>query len=313
MNEDGNSNNISENNKLINNEIKDSEPTENLIQKEQNTAMIYTDKLNDKSSLSYLYLTSVYHENVDELKNILQNQFEKITENKINFNSYLNVCENSFAKELIKNEEEQEIEKNFSQKEFYTYTFFVTLLSIIIQFSFVSVILKEYFYYPIFNTNKPELITLRLIILITIILKIYIIFLNNKKIITHSIQQQFLYKSKSKKNLTLFLGILNFILNLMYYYVSAILISLTQQCFDCVKIFAVIIILTEIDGWICDYFIGNSKQLKIYSRGFIEQVCLGKTDEFFKCGICDLIINVIIIFVFVMGIIPIYNSLSFTE
>ena len=190
----------------LNNEIKESESTQNLLPKEKNIAMIYSEKLNDKSSLSFLYLTSVYHENIFELKKIIQNQFEKLSENKINFNNYLKVCENSFAKELLKNEEEEE-EKNLIQKEFYSYSFFVNLLSIIIQFSFISVILKEYFYYPIFITNKPELITLRLIIFLTISLKIYIIFLNNKKIINHSIQQKFLYKSNSKKNLTFLIAI----------------------------------------------------------------------------------------------------------
>jgi hypothetical protein len=261
----------------LNNEIKESESTQNLLQKQKNIAMIYSEKLNDKSSLSFLYLTSVYHENIFELKKIIQNQFEKLSENKINFNNYLKVCENSFAKELLKNEEEEE-EKNLIQKEFYSYSFFVNLLSIIIQFSFISVILKEYFYYPIFITNKPELITLRLIIFLTISLKIYIIFLNNKKIINHSIQQEFLYKSNSKKNLTLLIAILNLILNLLFFYVSSILLSLTQKCFDCVKIFTIIIILTEIDVWLCEYFIGNSKQIKIYSRGFIEQIYVTKTN-----------------------------------
>ena len=296
----------------LNNEIKESESTQNLLPKEKNIAMIYSEKLNDKSSLSFLYLTSVYHENIFELKKIIQNQFEKLSENKINFNNYLKVCENSFAKELLKNEEEEE-EKNLIQKEFYTYSFFVNLLSIIIQFSFISVILKEYFYYPIFITNKPELITLRLIIFLTISLKIYIIFLNNKKIINHSIQQKFLYKSNSKKNLTLLIAILNLILNLLFFYVSSILLSLTQKCFDCVKIFTIIIILTEIDVWLCEYFIGNSKQIKIYSRGFIEQIYVTKTNEFFKYNLSDLIIDLIIVFVFILGIIPIYNSLLFTE
>ena len=310
MIEDINSTNT-ENIKL-NNEIKDLESSQNLLPKEKNNAMIYSEKLNDKSSLSFLYLTSVYHDNIFELKKKIQNQFEKISEKKINFNNYLKVCENSFAKELLKNEEEEE-EKNFIQKDFYTYSFFVNLLSIIIQFSFISVIFKEYFHYPIFITNKPELITLRLIIFLTISLKIYIIFLNNKKIINHSIQQKFLYKSNSKKNLTLLIAILNLILNLLFYYVSSILLSLTQKCFDCVKIFAIIIILTEIDGWLCEYFIGNSKQLKIYSRGFIEQIYVCKTNEYFKYGLSDLIIDLIIVCVFILGIIPIYNSLSFTE
>ena len=296
----------------LNNEIKESESTQNLLPKEKNIAMIYSEKLNDKSSLSFLYLTSVYHENIFELKKIIQNEFEKLSENKINFNNYLKVCENSFAKELLKNEEEEE-EKNLIQKEFYSYSFFVNLLSIIIQFSFISVILKEYFYYPIFITNKPELITLRLIIFLTISLKIYIIFLNNKKIINHSIQQKFLYKSNSKKNLTLLIAILNLILNLLFFYVSSILLSLTQKCFDCVKIFTIIIILTEIDVWLCEYFIGNSKQIKIYSRGFIEQIYVTKTNEFFKYNLSDLIIDLIIVFVFILGIIPIYNSLLFTE
>jgi hypothetical protein len=48
----------------LNNEIKESESTQNLLPKEKNIAMIYSEKLNDKSSLSFLYLTSVYLENI---------------------------------------------------------------------------------------------------------------------------------------------------------------------------------------------------------------------------------------------------------
>ena len=47
-----------------NNKIKESESIQNLFQKEKYIVIIYFEKLNDKISLSFLYLTSVYIENI---------------------------------------------------------------------------------------------------------------------------------------------------------------------------------------------------------------------------------------------------------
>ena len=47
-----------------NNKIKESESIQNLFQKEKKIVIIYFEKLNDKISLSFLYLTSVYIENI---------------------------------------------------------------------------------------------------------------------------------------------------------------------------------------------------------------------------------------------------------
>ena len=47
-----------------NNKIKESESIQNLFQKEKYIVIIYFEKLNDKISLSFLYLTSVYLENI---------------------------------------------------------------------------------------------------------------------------------------------------------------------------------------------------------------------------------------------------------
>ena len=47
-----------------NNKIKESESIQNLFQKEKYNVIIYFEKLNDKISLSFLYLTSVYLENI---------------------------------------------------------------------------------------------------------------------------------------------------------------------------------------------------------------------------------------------------------
>ncbi len=47
-----------------NNKIKESESIQILLQKEKYIVIIYFEKLNDKISLSFLYLTSVYIENI---------------------------------------------------------------------------------------------------------------------------------------------------------------------------------------------------------------------------------------------------------
>ena len=47
-----------------NNKIKESESIQNLLLKEKYIVIIYSEKLNDKISLSFLYLTSIYIENI---------------------------------------------------------------------------------------------------------------------------------------------------------------------------------------------------------------------------------------------------------
>ena len=47
-----------------NNKIKESESIQNLLLKEKYIVIIYSEKLNDKISLSFLYLTSIYLENI---------------------------------------------------------------------------------------------------------------------------------------------------------------------------------------------------------------------------------------------------------
>ena len=80
MIEDINSTNTE--NVKINNEIKESESSQNLLPKEKNNAMIYSEKLNDKSSLSFLYLTSVYHENIFESKKLFKINLKKFQNEK---------------------------------------------------------------------------------------------------------------------------------------------------------------------------------------------------------------------------------------
>ena len=49
---------------ISNNKIKESESIKNLLLKEKYIVIIDSEKLNDKISLSFLYLTSVYIENI---------------------------------------------------------------------------------------------------------------------------------------------------------------------------------------------------------------------------------------------------------
>ena len=63
-----------------NNKIKESESIQNLFQKEKYIVIIYFEKLNDKISLSFLYLTSVYLENI--YTNSSHSNLKKILEKK---------------------------------------------------------------------------------------------------------------------------------------------------------------------------------------------------------------------------------------
>ena len=64
-----------------NNKIKESESIQNLLLKEKYIVIIYFEKLNNKISLSFLYLTSVYLENI--YKNSSLSILKKILEKKL--------------------------------------------------------------------------------------------------------------------------------------------------------------------------------------------------------------------------------------
>ena len=95
------------------------------------------------------------------------------------------------------------------------------------------------------------------------------------------------------------------------YFCSSELIVQTETVIDCVKDFSALIILTEIDNWIGDYFLNTSKQMQIYARDYVTQIYVLKKNEYFRYTLADLVLDGIYLFTFIISIIPIYDSVTF--
>jgi hypothetical protein len=203
--------------------------------------MIHEEKLDEQSGYSYVYITSVYHDDVKELKQKLKSQFYKISNSELTEEEYMKKNDPNFENEIseINLEEKEDPENELNEKEsknekkdLFYYALSVALLSATIQISFIITIIKEYFNEPHFITDDPELITIRLLAFLTITLKLWIELGNGRKIVNHGIYQSFLYRSNNKRILSIFMGMVQIFTTLSTYFCSSELIVQTESVID---------------------------------------------------------------------------------
>ena len=267
-------------------------------------AMIHEEKLDEQSGYSHVYITSVYHDDVKELKTKLKNQFYKISNNDLTEEEYMKKRDPNFENEIsdINLEEKEDPEGELNEKDIknpkkdlFYYALSVALLSATIQISFIITITKEYFNEPHTITDDPELITIRLLAFLTLTLKLWIELGNGRKIVTHGIYQSFLYRSNNKRLLSIFMGIVQIFTTLSCYFCSSELIVQTESVIDCVKDFSALIVLTEIDNWIGDYFLTTSKQMQVYTRDYVAQIYVLRKKDYYRYHLSDFCIDATVI------------------
>ena len=285
-------------------------------------AMLHEEDLDDESGYSHVYLTAVYHDNIPELKNILKKKFFEVSgRGHLSSKDINNAEDKSFDKEIeeldlqeVQNPDEEDLVEggvNKDRKDLFYYALSVALLSCLIQLSFIITIIKEYFHEDHIVTSDPELIAIRILAFVTITLKIWIELGNGRKIVLHGIYQGFLYRSTPKRIMSIFMGCVQIFTALSCYFCSSELIVQTETVSDCVKDFSALIILTEIDNWIGEYFLKTSKQMKYYTRDHCTQIYVLKKKEYYQYSFGDLIIDACSIVTFIISIIPIYDSIIF--
>ncbi len=300
-----------------------SEPTSKLLPKNEQSglAMLHEEELDEESGYSHVYLTAVYHDDVAELKSVLKKQFWKVSQKKVPLEEFLKNNDQSFDNEIGELNMEQkedpdaedlaELGHKQEKKDLFFYALSVALLSCTIQIAFIVTIIKEYFHEEHVITADPELITIRILAFLTITLKLWIELGNGRKIVLHGIYQGFLYRANYKRLLSIFMGSVQIFTALSCYFCSSELIVQTETVIDCVKDFSALIILTEIDNWIGDYFLNTSKQMQIYARDYVTQIYVLKKNEYFRYTLADLVLDGIYLFTFIISIIPIYDSVTF--
>ena len=193
----------------------------------------------------------------------------------------------------------------------FNYAFGVGTLITLVQLSFLLTIIKEYFREPINVTGDPELISIRLLAFVTLSLYLWIEYLNGRKKLNHSVYQGFLYQSFCKRVVSGFFGGFQMFTAFACYYACGELLKRNEGVIECVVDFSSLVIIIELDDWFGDYFINTSKDMKVYSRGYIVQVWCVDRDKAKKYTLLDGIEDLICILVFIIIAIPLYRSLSF--
>lgn len=166
----------------------------------KNKAMIYEVALDESSGYTHIYLTSVVHNDVKELRRRLQRQFSLINSNGTVPIEEYEKMENvdSFEEEIkdINLEEANgdmiEPKNELNPTNVFNYAFGVGTLITLVQLSFLLTIIKEYFREPINVTGDPELISIRLLAFVTLSLYLWIEYLNGRKKLNHSVYQGFI-------------------------------------------------------------------------------------------------------------------------
>ena len=278
----------------------------------KNKAVIYDEMLDYQTGYSAIYLTSVYHDNVDELKNILKDEYSKInTTGKISLNEYKNVenldnFENDFNNLRLINEDlsnNMKLEKN--KNKLFLYSIGITIITIYIQLTFSFSLLFENYYDKVLITTDSNLIYLRLVLFITFSLKFWIGYSNGRKKLNHSLYQNYLYRTMNRNIISGLFGLIQIIINFFIYFTFIQILIRENNLLESIFIFVCFIIIINLEKWIGNYFIFTNGNLLNYSRNnFIQIWCVDKDIiekhnyfEYFEDALCFLLFLFIIFFI----------------
>ena len=283
-------------------------------------AIIFDENLDETSGYTSVYMTAVYHDDIETLKSKLKEHYTQINnKGKITNENYKEINNiDNFEKDIQDiNFENQpflykdEILNEENRDRLFNYSVCVASLSALIQFIFSFTIIQEYHNDPIKLTSDHELITIRLLAFIALSVNIWIEYKNGRKKVNHAIYQKFLYRSNYKRIISGIFGVVQILVAFICYFCSSELIVRTETVIDCAIDFTSLLIIIEIDDWIGEYFLFTSDDIREYTRDNITQIwCIDKNYlkhhnnverfEDFCCIICFLIV-----------LIPIYESVNF--
>lgn len=292
---------------------------ENNIMKELSSTIIFTEKsdikfveeyLDDKSIYTYVFLNSIYHDNVEELREHLKLQFHSKSKYNISKEEYLSTKDDYFDKSF--NELNLREEKNINKEKFkpinleskenkylFISSFFIALLSSIFQLSFTYIIIKEYekeYYIDELNINSK---IMRIAVLFCLTFKTFTEFMNGKKIVVYGIYNGFLYKTQIRRMLSILMGLIQIGTNLSILVFFFKLIFIYVKIIKYVEILCIFIVISQFDNMIGGYYINSCQKLKNYCRGVFSQINLVNNRKKCKITFIDIILYIIfIVFVF---------------
>jgi hypothetical protein len=119
-----------------------------------------------------------------------------------------------------------------------------------------------------------------------------------------------MYRTSAKRIMSGLMGFFQMFSALCTYYCVASLIIRTQTVIDCVKDFGALIIITEIDNWVGEYFLKTRRNIRKYTDDDFKQLSVVKRKESTNYNWLSIVEDIVLVFVLIIVLIPIYHSIS---
>ena len=243
--------------------------------------------MDSKSVYSFVLLCSIYHDNVEELKDHLKLQFHSESKYNISKEEYISTKDEYFDKtfsdlNIKKKEENIFIKKKLkpiksaevNSKNPFTTAFFISLLPGIFQISFLySFINNEYLVKDNNFYLSTQLKIMRYLIYLCLLFKTYIEFVNGKKIVIYGINIGYLYRSQFKRFISVLMGLVQIGINSLLFFYFSQLFNKAKTVMQCIIFFCVFITVSQFDNWIGEFYMNSSKLLRGYSRCDFKLIC----------------------------------------
>jgi hypothetical protein len=248
----------------------------------KNTATIYERLINQNSTCTGVYITSVIHFDIIALQKRLKIQYSKINNtNKIPLNTYITLPGiDNFEKDIknINIENYNSLyDKNQSNVKLFLYSLFFSLISSFIEIVFTYSLIFKYINLPIIITKDLEQITIRFVSFCTLTVVVWMNYQNGKYIFNHSITQGYLYISMLRRIISALDGLIHMFISLSILFCFTMLVLRGTVTVENVKTLGSMIVLINIDNWIGGSLIQSNYLMKMYCRKNIVMIwCVNK-------------------------------------
>lgn len=275
----------------------------------ENSADIKQISIAAQSSYSLVYITAIFHNNVSELREKVKKGFyeingkqykekepkEKEDKNFIKAWNKLGETQNRRRRRPKKKQGEESVKKiellkrDDTQKKkeinsktnkesmlnrLFWSTFFMMLLSCIVQIVFLGTLIEYFINTPYEKTSKIGLIAIRFICCLPMIANIWIEISNGEKILINAIYEPWLYRSGWKRLLSGFAGLMQTCTAFLTFICCNFLEARSQNGYESVRLFACLFVICNIDDFMGSYFLLNNKTFTEYARGKVRMISI---------------------------------------
>lgn len=271
-------------------QLKPSKTLDELMSK--SLARIDTTNIDEHSTFSYIFITSIKYKDSDELKECLKNEFLRINSKKQKksqtflidkFRQAVQFIHKKKIKDIELEQEtnisipstpheksEQEKIEYILNRNLFLKSVFIGFLSTLIQMTFLILLTKNYYKMNIQKTDDPEKISMRIVTVFGMSVLVWIEYRNGKVKFNHGLFQGFFYVNIKRRLITIIFSLIQMISGLLCLVSCTMLIAQNASVVENAKSFGAIIMLVNIDDWAGEYFLNSNKRMKVYLGGSLE-------------------------------------------